>query len=395
VPVVRLRGFRPPFAVFEHDRTDTDDGLDFDFFDDSPTVEESRERESRPRTRPRLPRRPPGGPGSPLLRRAALIVGAILLVVVLVLWVNACRADAKKAHYEDYMEGVAGVTADSAAIGRELNELLFTSGVQLEDLQTQLEALRERQSQTVSRAEGLDAPGPLREQQESLVESLQLRVSGLNGLARAFSQVTGTEDNEAQQAGELLATQSERLVASDVVYEDLFKARSQEVMEQQGVTGVAVPDSDFVSNGELASPTSWTQIIQRITRPPDEAGGLRGNKIASVVIQPGDQQLTPSEENTCKVSDDLAFDVNVENSGDSQETQVKVTLTIQQAPENISKEETIQVINPGETKTVTFSDIGAVEFASRTAVKVAVAPVQGESNKSNNSAEYICFFTIS
>lgn len=392
--MVRLRGFRPLFAVFEHDRTDTDDGLDFDFFDDSPTVEESRDR-PRTRTRPRLPTRPPGGPGSPLIRRAALIVGAILLVVVLVLWVNACRADAKTAHYEDYMEGVAGVASDSASIGRELNELLFSSGVQLEDLQTQLDALRERQSQTVRRAEALDAPGPLREQQESLVEAMQLRVSGLNGLARAFSQVTGTEGNEAQQAGTLLAAQSERLIASDVVYEDLFKALSQDVMQQQGVTGVAVPDSDFVTNPELGSPTSWTQIIQRITQPPGEAAGLRGNKISSVAIQPGDQQLTPDEENTCKVSDDLAFDVNVENSGESQETQVKVSLTIQQSPQPIRKEGTIQVINPGETKTVTFSDIGAVEFASRTVVKVTVEPVQGESNKANNSAEYICFFTIS
>ena len=53
------------------------------------------------------------------------------------------------------------------------------------------------------------------------------------------------------------------------------------------------------------------------------------------------------------------------------------------------------MINPGETKTVTFSDIGAVEFASRTVVKVTVEPVQGESNKANNTAEYICFFTIS
>jgi hypothetical protein len=382
--------------VFEHDRTDTDDGLDFDFFEDSPTVEESREsRETRPRTRPRLPRRPPGGPGSPLLRRAALIVGAILLVVVLVLWVNACRADAKKGHYEDYMEGASGVAADSAAIGRELNELLFSSGVQLEDLQSQLDGLRERQSQTVRRAEALDAPGPLRNQQESLVEALQLRVSGLNGLARAFSQVSGTGEGEAQQAGELLAKQSERLVASDVVYEDLFSARAQEVMEQQGVTGVAVPESDFVTNSDLASPTSWTQIVQRITQPPGEGGGLRGNRIAGVFIQPGDQQLSPTEENTCKVSDDLAFDVAVENSGDSQETQVKVSLTIQQSPTPIRKEQTIQVINPGETKTVTFPNPGNVEFANRTVVKVTVEPVQGETNKANNTAEYVCFFTFS
>jgi len=381
--------------VFEHDRTDTDDGLDFDFFDDSPTVEETREgRQTRPRTRPRLPRRPPGGPGSPLLRRAALIIGAILLVVVLVLWVNACRADAKKGHYEDYMKGVAGVTADSAAIGRELNELLFSSGVQLEDLQSQLDGLRERQSQTVRRAESLDAPGPLRKQQESLVEALQLRVSGLNGLARAFSQVSGTAEGEAQQAGALLAQQSERLVASDVVYDDLFRARAQEVMDQQGVTGVAVPESDFVSNADLASPTSWTQIVQRITQPPGE-GGLRGNKISSVVIQPGGQQLSPSDENTCKVSDDLAFDVNVENSGDSQETQVKVSLTIQQSPDPIREEQTIQVINPGETKTVTFENPGNIEFANRTVVKVTVEPVQSETNKANNTAEYVCFFTFS
>ena len=74
MPVVRLRGFRPPFAVFEHDRTDTDDGLDFDFFDDSPTVEESRERESRPQTRPRLPKRPPGGPGTAQFARLLALV---------------------------------------------------------------------------------------------------------------------------------------------------------------------------------------------------------------------------------------------------------------------------------------------------------------------------------
>jgi len=198
----------------------------------------------------------------------------------------------------------------------------------------------------------------------------------------------------ARSAGALLAQQSERLVASDVVYDDLFRARAQEVMDQQGVTGVAVPESDFVSNADLASPTSWTQIVQRITQPPGE-GGLRGNKISSVVIQPGGQQLSPSDENTCKVSDDLAFDVNVENSGDSQETQVKVSLTIQQSPDPIREEQTIQVINPGETKTVTFENPGNIEFANRTVVKVTVEPVQSETNKANNTAEYVCFFTFS
>jgi hypothetical protein len=397
VRLVDSCGFRPFSAVFEHERNDPDDGLDFDFFDDSPTTEATREGAGpvRSRTRPRLPGRPPGGPGgTPLLRLGGLIAGAILLAVVLVLWVNACREDAKRSKYESYMEAAAAVATDSAEIGNQLNQLIFSSGIQLEDLQTQLDGLREAQSQTVRRAEQLDAPGPLREQQESLVEALQLRVSGLIGLSRAFSQISGTAADSAQQAGADLAKQSERLVASDVVYEDFFQARAQEVMDQQGIRGVAVPASDFVTNADLASPSSWTQIVNRIIRPPTQ-GGLRGNNIAGVKIQPGDQQLSQSEENTCKVSDDLAFDVTVENSGESQETQVKVRLTIEQSPAPIKQEQTIQSINPGETKIVTFTKFGTPQFTTRTIVRVVVEPVPGESNKANNSAEYVCFFTIS
>jgi hypothetical protein len=384
--------------VFEHERNDPDDGLDFDFFDDSPTTEATREGagQTRTRTRPRLPRRPPGGgSNTPLLRLGALIAGGILLAVVLVLWVNACREDAKRSQYEDYMQASAAVATDSAEIGNQLNQLLFSSGIQLEDLQSQLDGLREAQSQTVRRAEQLDAPGPLREQQESLVEALQLRVSGLNGLARAFSQVTGTETDSAQAAGADLAKQSERLVASDVLFDDFFQARAQEVMDQQGIRGVAVPESDFVTNADLASPTAWTQIVTRIIQPPGEGGGLRGNNIAGVRIQPGDQELSQSEENTCKVTDDLAFEVTVENSGESQETQVKVRLTIQQSPAPIEQEQTIQSINPKETATVTFTNFDTPpQFANRTVVRVVVEPVPGESNKANNSAEYICFFTL-
>jgi len=95
-------------------------------------------------------------------------------------------------------------------------------------------------------------------------------------------------------------------------------------------------------------------------------------------------------------SDDLALEVLVKNSGSSQETQVKVTLTIQQAPEPLKAEQTIQAINPGDTKSVTFkmSDLGAPSYATRTIVKVTVEPVEGEANTANNTAEYIVFFTL-
>ena len=378
--------------MFEHDERTESDPIEFDFFDDAPSTEPPNRDAEPPKRRPRIPQGPPGG-GQPLLRLAGLIAGGILLVVVLIIWVNACREDQKKAQYQDYMGEVAKISSDSAEIGSQLNQLLFGSGSQIEDVQTQLAGLRDAQSQTVKRAEALDAPGPMRDQQRSLVEALQLRVSGLNGLAHEFDRVTGTETGEEE--GKLLAGQSDRLLASDVVYEDFFSARAKDVMDGQGVVGVNVPESDFVSSPELTSPASWLLILQRLTGPQKgTTGGLHGNKLAGVRVLPSGKDLSTDSDNKITVTNDLAFEVTVENSGENQETQIKVTLTIQQSPTPIKKELTIQAINPGETQTVTFSDLGSPEFGPVIPVKVTIDPVQGETNVNNNTAEYPCIFTL-
>jgi len=73
---------------------------------------------------------------------------------------------------------------------------------------------------------------------------------------------------------------------------------------------------------------------------------------------------------------------------------IKVTLTIQKSPEPITQTKTIQLINSGETKTVTFEDLGQPPFGPTTPVKVSVEPVPGESNRSNNSYEYPVVFSL-
>jgi hypothetical protein len=333
--------------------------------------------------------------------------------------VNSCRADAKTGKYEDYMAAVDRIGGESAAVGRELNSVIFSSGIQIEDLQNQLVGLRDRQGQAVRAAQALDVPGPLREQHEELVEALEFRVSGLNGLATGLSQMTGLEaegdaaaatDDQAATDGEtgaggaaapadattvgaLLASQANRLVASDVIYADSFAAPAEEVMERQDVTGIEVPESRFVANQELASPASWKLIVERLTRPP-AAGGLHGNRIAAVRALPAGDELSRTDENTVQASDRLAFEVLVENSGDNQETQVKVNLTIQQSPDPIREEATIDAINPGDTKSVVFRDLDQVSFGPRTILKVTVEPVAGEDNTNNNTAEYVVIFTF-
>jgi CARDB protein len=373
--------------VFDREKTETPSNIEFEFFDESPTAESAPRRGRRRR----LPTRPPAPPGGPqVYRLGVLIAGAIVLAVILILVVQSCRSNQKQSEYEGYVDSVTEITAESDALGRQLNTRLTTPGISLEDLRGDVEGLHEQQEQLLRSAQELQPPGPLLDQQESLVETMQFRVNGLAGLARALAQVAQTSN--ADESGSRLATQAQRLVASDVVYADAFQEPTGRVLNDEGITEVPVPGSRFVQNAEFASPTAWTLIVERLTQSP-EAGGLHGNGIQAVRVQPGGQQLSASEDNTVEASDNLSFQVVVENSGDNQETQVPVRLVIQQDP-LISKEQVIDLINPGQSKTVTFRDLGNVSFSTRTTLKITVEPVAGETNTGNNTAQYAVIFTL-
>ena len=102
-----------------------------------------------------------------------------------------------------------------------------------------------------------------------------------------------------------------------------------------------------------------------------------------------------ASDNQITASTDLAFQVAVQDSGDSQETAVVVTLTIQKSPTPIVLRKTIDTILAGETKTVTFTniDINGL-FGVPTTVKVDVEPVPGEKTVTNNTAEYKVIFSL-
>ena len=78
----------------------------------------------------------------------------------------------------------------------------------------------------------------------------------------------------------------------------------------------------------------------------------------------------------------------------SQEVSVKVTLTIPKQPDPIVQTKTIPIIDPGETKTVTFKVGALVPFGEQVSVRVDVDPVPGEENTGNNSYEYPVIFTL-
>jgi hypothetical protein len=377
-----------------------DDDIQFDFFDDEPATTEAQ-----PGSRVRMPRRggrggsPPRrplgpGPGlTPLLRLLALIAFIVAVLVFFGLVLQSCASTSKHDEYKHYIDKAATIARSSADDGASVAGALTTPGVKVPDLQRKLSGIAEQERQNVTAAQHLDAPGPLRDENQHLIEALQLRVSGVEGLAQTFG---STASSKAAGDAALLAEQADRLLASDVVWDDLFLAPTTQVLKQKGVSGVVPPESHFVTNHDLITERSMALVLQRL-RGASTGGtptGIHGTNIVNVKVLPGGQVLSPSGENTITATTDLAFVVTIDDSGDSQEVGIKITLTIQKSQGAIVKTQTVDLINPGQQKSVTFSALGTVPFAQKTQVNVDVASVPGEHNTDNNKASFPAIFSL-
>ena len=381
--------------------TERDTDIDFDFFEEPETREPTR-RERLVRRGARRPSRPPRPPEgiTPLLRLVGLIVLLVAVAVGLILLINNLRGESKQSRYEDYVGEVRQVATQSQQVGRDLDNLLNTAGLEQQDLQAELGGLAQRQEQGIARARDLDPPGPLRSLQQQMVEAMELRVNGLRGLADAFARTADFQN--PRRAGDVLAEQALRLSASDVVWDDLFRGPAADELVRQDVRGVAVPDSNFLEDPQLATRQRlapvWRRIKGATVGPPP--GALRGNGLISVTALPENEQLSADELNQVTQTPQLAFRVVVENSGEVEEVQVPVTLTIQQAPTPVRKRLVIERITPGQQQSVTFRDFPELDIAEETTLQVAVEPIEDdegqvvEERTDNNSADYPVIFGV-
>jgi hypothetical protein len=376
--------------------------IDFDFFDE-PETEEATER-------PRLPRRPPGGGGPrggpprlrtpagfvPMLRLAGLIAFLILAVIVLVFLLRGCASNSKRATYASYMNKVSRLAQSSTQIGNRLNSALTATGIKETDLESRIRGLSALEGQLADQARTITPPGPLHSVHDHLIEVLQLRQAGLSRLADAFGQTATARD--ATQSGQVLATQARLLVASDVNWDFYFRDAAKSILQSQNVTGVDVPDSHVIAIPDLASTQAMASVWQRIhgASTGGTPGGNHGSALVSVTALPDGKKLqTGGVLNTVTASTDLAFQAAVQDSGDFQESFIKVTLSIAtSAKKTITQTRTIDLINAGETKNVTFANLPSPPFGVQTDVKVDVQPVPGEKTTSNNSADYKVIFSL-
>jgi hypothetical protein len=379
-----------------------DDDIDFDFFEDEPATTEAQST-----SRVRLPRRGgrgtgmrrPAGPPhgmTPLLRLLAAIVVLVALFVIFGLLIQSCASTSKHDAYASYMSDAAKIAHSSQDDGAAVANALTTAGAKATAIAANLTGIADQERQNVAQAQKLDPPGPLRPENQQLIEALQLRISGVRGLARSLAQLAASKKT---LDAAVLSEQADRLLASDVVWQDLFKAPAAAEMAKRGVKGVAPPDSKFVANRQLVTEASMTLLIQRLqgATTGGKPTGVHGTNLVSVVAQPGDQQLSTASDNTVTATTDLKFEVTVEDSGDAQEVGIKVTLTLQKDTGGtpVVQTQKIDVINPQQKKVVTFAGINVSGFfAVKSHLRIDVSPVPGEVKTENNTASYPVIFSL-
>jgi hypothetical protein len=384
--------------------TRDDENIEFDFFDEPETVEATQRR--------RLPRlEMPGGRGGgerpprppmraptgliPLARLVGLIAIAIVIVVGLVFWVGSCQGKSKQSEYKAYADKVQVIATADKKLGKEF-ESAFTSSVKQSDFENKLQQFAQQEQQAYAQAQQIRPPGPLRAIHQNLIDAIELRYKGLTSLGDTLAQ---SGKNQAVTTAKLTAA-GQLLTASDVVWDHLYRLPATQQLKDLGVTGVVIPASQFLSNSDFVSGRAFTILLTTFggASTGGTPSGKHGDALISVRALPQGIDLSTSTATPIKVTTGLSFVVTVENSGNFQEPNVVVNVTISAGGKPIKKTAKIPLIIQAQRQTVTFAgisnDLPTTAYGNTATIKVEVAPVAGEIFTANNSATYTVLFTL-
>ena len=334
---------------------------------------------------------PPGGRPPPpdrhqqiLVRRAIAAGVGILILILLVLGVRGCLNARKERAYENYVSDLSSIAAETQNLSQQFFSRLEDPG-NLSPLQFEAEIKADRGAAEglLDRAEGLDAPDDLSEAQDLNVLSYELRRDGLAVISDRIASALG--DEGSGQAIAQIAREMRTFVASDVLYARAV-AQIEAVLQEEDV---AIPENEPIATQFLPNEPNWLDpdVVTDALGGVSGAGGaatpgVHGLGLGAVTLLPAGAVLEDGGSTTA-AADGAELQVEVENQGESEETDVTVSYEATDG-ESASGEDTVDSIQPGEVATVTIP-IDPAPSAGTYELTVTAEPVPGEEIEDNNS----------
>jgi hypothetical protein len=330
-----------------------------------------------------------------MVRRTIAIGGGLLVLILLVFGFRGCLDARKERAMEDYVRGANELTRLSQAESKQLFDILSAPSDtdQTVNRQNQANALRVDSATLSDRARDLDVPDELSDANNYFVEALDLR---RDGLAEVADQLPGAlAQEERRNSTGRITDMMQVFLASDVLLTARYRPLLKEALDKEQVEAdlPSIGSLRFVQNIDWVNPDFVADQIAGIrgTDGGSATPGLHGDGLGTVSL--GGVALTPGGSATVPLTQDIAFDIQVVNQGDSTETDVQVQVTVGQGADAIKAEDTIHEIAAGEQKSVTIPLTKQPPTGQNVPITVRVKPVPGEEVTDNNEAEFTVIFT--
>lgn len=318
-----------------------------------------------------------------MVRRAIAAGVGILILILLVLGVRGCLNARKERAYENYVSDLSSIAAETQNLSQQFFTRLEDPG-DLSSLQFEAEIKADRGAAEglLDRAEGLDTPDELAGAHDLIVLSYELRRDGLAVISDRIAATLG--DEGAQRAIEQIAREMRTFVASDVLYARAVAQIEAALQDEE----IAIPEGEPIATQFLPAEPNWLdpEVVS------DSLGGLAGSGgaatpgvhglgLGAVTLLPTGAVLDDGAAVTA-AADGAELEVEVENQGESEESDVTVSYELSDG-ESSSGEEQIDTIAAGEIATVSLPIEPAPSGDAE--LTVTAEPVPGEEIEDNNS----------
>jgi len=314
-----------------------------------------------------------------MLRRGLALGGGLVLLILIVLGVKGCLDARANRALSDYARNVTSIVEETKQTSKSFFELLENPGsASVTDFVDQVEADRSAVDSQASRIDGLSAPGDMSHAQSNLELSYQLRASAMDEIAAKMSTALG--EAGAAKATTAIAKQMQKLLASDVIYEQVVRPEVDGVLADNGISDSDLPESTFLPDEKWLDESTVSDALGALGGGSENVSGVHGTELSSVLVN--GTELIEGAPTTIAAEEGVEVEVSVVNQGESTENGVGVSVSFEG---NTVKGEIDEI--PVE-ETGTTSILLTPTPSGEVTLEVEVEAVAGETLTENNEATY-------
>lgn len=315
-----------------------------------------------------------------MLRRGLALGGGLILLILIVLGIKGCLDARANRELSDYARNVTQIAEETERTTDDFFKKLEDPGnLSVTEFVNAVNADRSAIDSYRSRVEGLGAPGDMKRAQGNLELVYELRANAMDEIAEKMPTALG--DAGAEKAMGSIAKQMQKLLASDIVYEQVVRPEVDGVLSSNGISDSDLPKSSVLPDEKWLEESTVSDALGAISGNSGSATpGVHGLGLIGVSVN--GSELVEGGATTVSGEEGVEVEVTVQNQGESTENSVTVAVTV----EGNTLTGEIDELGAGEEGTATIPLTPAPK--GEVTLEVEAEPVAGEQVTENNEATY-------